>query len=333
MKNDVFKATRHVGTMKTRTKTLMLPIMVDVSSMEPSWIEIPSIRAAYAVGESLNVTVPRAMARSLNYLVLCNSFSVPATGQIRDDGTLTIRMTRAMIGRCILFVYSLDNKPTTDMMQFNVVEQCQKRDETEEIYKRLILNANKPLTEVRLNNAVVDATTPRDIFCHILPFWNAGSSLFFSKSKVSSFDESSRARRMKDSRKRRTRRHVEQEPTNAIVFNRTPRGIVDESIDTVCFEGGGISVVLPAGLLNSASIFHILGQCSCAESTCGIKCGLCGRDNSTDIKTFISKPENFGTLNIWWTSRSSGVDSLLQVHSFGCTLLLGYLSIALSTLI
>ncbi|EYB91197.1 hypothetical protein Y032_0209g2107 [Ancylostoma ceylanicum] len=121
----VVQATRHVGTMKTRTKTLMLPIMVDVSSMEPSWIEIASIRAAYAVGESLNVTVPKAMARSLNYLVLCNSLSVPATGQIRDDGTLTIRMTRAMIGRCILFVYSLDNKPTTDMMQFNVVEQCQ----------------------------------------------------------------------------------------------------------------------------------------------------------------------------------------------------------------
>lgn len=75
MKIDVFKATRHVGTMKTRTKTLMLPIMVDVSSMEPSWIEIPSIRAAYAVGESLNVTVPKGMARSLNYLVREN-FSV-----------------------------------------------------------------------------------------------------------------------------------------------------------------------------------------------------------------------------------------------------------------
>ncbi|EYB91196.1 hypothetical protein Y032_0209g2106 [Ancylostoma ceylanicum] len=94
-----------------------------------------------------------------------------------------------------------------------------------------------------------------------------------------------------DSRKRRNRRHVEQEP--AVVFNRTPRGIVDESIDTVCFEGG---------------------QCSCAESTCGIKCGLCGRDNTTDIKTFISKPENFGAfLRVHAVARVL-VDSSFYTH-------------------
>ncbi|VDK45455.1 unnamed protein product [Cylicostephanus goldi] len=64
------EATRSIGTTKTRKKTLMLPMIADQSALEPSWIEIESLRAAYYVGESLNVSVQGGVApRSLNYVV------------------------------------------------------------------------------------------------------------------------------------------------------------------------------------------------------------------------------------------------------------------------
>ncbi|KHJ96127.1 hypothetical protein OESDEN_03916 [Oesophagostomum dentatum] len=77
------------------------------------------------------------------------------------------------------------------------------------------------------------------------------------------------------SRNRRSKRNIGQkrEPPHEVLISRYPRDIVDETIDTVCFEGG---------------------QCSCAESTCGVKCGLCARDNGPDLRAFISKPQNFG---------------------------------------
>ncbi|KAK6759265.1 hypothetical protein RB195_021086 [Necator americanus] len=119
------QAARHLGTMKSRTKTMMLPKISEVPSMEPSWIAVSSPRAEYVVGETMEVTLPKAMARSLNYFVLCNGRSTLASGQIRNDGILIIEITTAMTGRCILFVYTLDNKPTTDMIQFTVIERCQ----------------------------------------------------------------------------------------------------------------------------------------------------------------------------------------------------------------
>uniref|UniRef100_A0A1I7W6R8 A2M domain-containing protein n=1 Tax=Heterorhabditis bacteriophora TaxID=37862 RepID=A0A1I7W6R8_HETBA len=59
--------------------------------------------------------------------VLCNSNKVSLIGQVRDDGSLSITVTQAMVGLCILFVYTTHSKPTTDMIQFYVRDECQVR--------------------------------------------------------------------------------------------------------------------------------------------------------------------------------------------------------------
>ncbi|KAK6044106.1 hypothetical protein COOONC_18389 [Cooperia oncophora] len=125
----MFKAVRNVGKMVSRTKVLLLPNMEGVTSLEPSWIEVPSLRGSYSVGDRLQATVPKRVARSLNYLVICNSRSIVTTGQVRggcrDDGALIIKVTSAMVGHCALFVYSMDAKATADMVQFHVKDRCE----------------------------------------------------------------------------------------------------------------------------------------------------------------------------------------------------------------
>ncbi|KAK6044110.1 hypothetical protein COOONC_18384 [Cooperia oncophora] len=123
--NFMFKAVRNVGKMVSRTKVLLLPNMEGVTSLEPSWIEVPSLRGSYSVGDRLQATVPKRVARSLNYLVICNSRSIVTTGQVRDDGALIIKVTSAMVGHCALFVYSMDAKATADMVQFHVKDRCE----------------------------------------------------------------------------------------------------------------------------------------------------------------------------------------------------------------
>ncbi|KAK6033428.1 hypothetical protein OSTOST_00334, partial [Ostertagia ostertagi] len=119
------EAVRNIGRMKSRTKLLLLPNIEGVASLEPSWLEVPSLRPSYFVGDRLQATVPKRVARSLNYLVVCNSRSVVTSGQVRDDGALIIKVTTAMVGHCALFVYSVEMKATTDMIQFNVKDRCE----------------------------------------------------------------------------------------------------------------------------------------------------------------------------------------------------------------
>ncbi|VDM75541.1 unnamed protein product [Strongylus vulgaris] len=90
------------------------------------------------------------------------------------------------------------------------------------------------------------------------------------------------------SRNKRNNSHVK--VFHESLLKRIPRGIVDESIDTVCFAGG---------------------QCSCAESTCGVKCGLCARDSSKDVKAFITASRNFGAF-----VRIRALDRVLVESSF-----------------
>uniref|UniRef100_A0A158PCV0 A2M domain-containing protein n=1 Tax=Angiostrongylus cantonensis TaxID=6313 RepID=A0A158PCV0_ANGCA len=59
------------------------------------------------------------------FMIICNSYSMPGSGRFKEDGSITIIITRVMIGRCLLFVHSTGTRPATDMIQFIVVEQCQ----------------------------------------------------------------------------------------------------------------------------------------------------------------------------------------------------------------
>ncbi|KAK5965505.1 hypothetical protein GCK32_008147, partial [Trichostrongylus colubriformis] len=80
-----------------------------------------------------------------------------------------------------------------------------------------------------------------------------------------------------DYRPSRTRRQASQllrEPPNYFL-KRARRGMLDDSIDTVCFQGGA---------------------CSCAESSCGVKCGLCAKDTMADLEALMSKENTFGAL-------------------------------------
>ncbi|KAK5964461.1 hypothetical protein GCK32_016289, partial [Trichostrongylus colubriformis] len=119
------EAMRNVGKVESRAKALLLPNVEEVKSLEPSWIEVPSFRASYFVGDRIQVTVPKQVARSLNYLVVCNSRTVASTGQVRDDGLLKIKVTTGMVGHCGLLVYSMDAKAATDMVQFSVKDRCE----------------------------------------------------------------------------------------------------------------------------------------------------------------------------------------------------------------
>ncbi|KAE9413543.1 hypothetical protein Angca_005158, partial [Angiostrongylus cantonensis] len=118
-------ASHQVGLLKSRKKSLMLPRISGVRSVEPSWIELFPIQSSYSVGERLQVMVPRNKAYALSYIIICNSYSMPGSGRFKEDGSITIIITRVMIGRCLLFVHSTGTRPATDMIQFIVVEQCQ----------------------------------------------------------------------------------------------------------------------------------------------------------------------------------------------------------------
>uniref|UniRef100_A0A1I7W6T9 ARF7EP_C domain-containing protein n=1 Tax=Heterorhabditis bacteriophora TaxID=37862 RepID=A0A1I7W6T9_HETBA len=68
-------------------------------------------------------------------------------------------------------------------------------------------------------------------------------------------------------KKRKTRNTID------IVKQRIIRGIVDDSIDTVCFAGG---------------------LCSCAETSCGVQCGVCLRDTVENLRDHLSDDDSFG---------------------------------------
>ncbi|KAJ1372600.1 hypothetical protein KIN20_034791 [Parelaphostrongylus tenuis] len=121
----MIEASRQVGLLKSRKKSLMLPSISGVKSMEPSWIELHPSHSSYFVGERLLVTVPRNRANALSYIIICNLYSMPSSGHFEEDGSLTVIITQVMVGQCVLLVHSTDGRRATDMIEFNVEEKCQ----------------------------------------------------------------------------------------------------------------------------------------------------------------------------------------------------------------
>ncbi|VDL82489.1 unnamed protein product [Nippostrongylus brasiliensis] len=100
-------ASRIVGTAASRTKVLLHPSVVGLSSVEPSWIEVRTAKPIYLVGEKFVVTVPGR------------------NGQVAGNGEISIEVTTAMVGTCMLVVYSTGPKAAADVVQFKVEEHCQ----------------------------------------------------------------------------------------------------------------------------------------------------------------------------------------------------------------
>ncbi|WKX99325.1 hypothetical protein Q1695_014309 [Nippostrongylus brasiliensis] len=96
-------------------------------------------------------------------------------------------------------------------------------------------------------------------------------------------------------RSHRARRHSQSKPTSHLTcrypfLKRIRRSLIDESIDTVCYQGG---------------------SCSCAESTCGVKCGVCAADVLSSLEDQVLKAKNFGAL-----LRVLAVQRILVVNAF-----------------
>ncbi|VDL84041.1 unnamed protein product [Nippostrongylus brasiliensis] len=96
-------------------------------------------------------------------------------------------------------------------------------------------------------------------------------------------------------RSHRARRHSQSNLTCHLscrypFLKRFRRSLIDESIDTVCYQGG---------------------SCSCAESTCGVKCGVCAADVLSSLEDQVLKAKNFGAL-----LRVLAVQRILVVNAF-----------------
>ncbi|WKX99321.1 hypothetical protein Q1695_014307 [Nippostrongylus brasiliensis] len=121
----MIQASRIVGTAASRTKVLLHPSVVGLSSVEPSWIEVRTAKSIYLVGEKFVVTVPGSVLQSLNYIVTCNTHTPIGNGQVAGNGEISIEVTTAMVGTCMLVVYSTGPKAAADVVQFKVEEHCQ----------------------------------------------------------------------------------------------------------------------------------------------------------------------------------------------------------------
>ncbi|KJH40475.1 hypothetical protein DICVIV_13567 [Dictyocaulus viviparus] len=120
----MIQAFRQVGLLKSRKKSLMLPRISEVKSMELSWIELSPLKNSYFVGEHLQVSIPNNISGVLDYVIVCDSYSMPASGVIKE-ASITVTFTRSMVGQCIFLVYTTGKRRTIDMIQFHVIENCQ----------------------------------------------------------------------------------------------------------------------------------------------------------------------------------------------------------------
>ena len=88
----------------------------------------PLEKVKYREGDRLVAKIKTG--RALNYLVLCNSKHVIATGVVRDDGLVAFDITSRMEGFCVLVVYGITNtwfsRTKSDFWLFFVEKQnCQ----------------------------------------------------------------------------------------------------------------------------------------------------------------------------------------------------------------
>lgn len=89
------------------------------SSLKLSWIESTDpAKILYYEGDILEAHVTSGV-RDLNYVVLCDSKRVIASGKVPDSNKISLTIENGMKGVCMLYVYKMENPKTKlDMILF-----------------------------------------------------------------------------------------------------------------------------------------------------------------------------------------------------------------------
>lgn len=102
----------------SREEIIAIPTLNDSSALK-SWLESADpAKILYYEGDVFEAHV-KSGVRDLNYVVLCDSKRVIASGKVSDSNLISLSIQNGMKGVCMLYVYKIENPKTKlDMLMF-----------------------------------------------------------------------------------------------------------------------------------------------------------------------------------------------------------------------
>lgn len=98
---------------------MAIPMLDDNSTLKLSWLEpTDPAKILYYEGDVFEAHVTSGV-RDLNYIVLCDSKRVVASGKVPDSNLISVQIQNGMKGVCMLYAYKWENPKTKlDMLLF-----------------------------------------------------------------------------------------------------------------------------------------------------------------------------------------------------------------------